>query len=163
MKRRGSAFVTVVAVLALLCILMEIALQLLVSHVSESRRRGDAAYAGELARSGLEWARACIAAGSPCDGRREVAGGVIEIAATQDGEWLDVTSKGRVLRGGAPGPARIATTRIRKAGAGAEGSGEPPAPRVEPKPPEPKHDGPQPKSPDPATAERSSEEFPRYF
>jgi type II secretory pathway pseudopilin PulG len=113
-RRRGSAFVTVIAVLAILAILMEIALQLVVTHINESRRRGDAAYAGQLARSGLEWARACIASGSPsCDRRLELAGGVITVTTQRDGELVKVKSCGSVMRGGAQGPTRETTTRVR--------------------------------------------------
>jgi hypothetical protein len=157
--RRGSAFITVLAVLALLAILMEMALQLLVSHVSESRRRGDSAYAGELARSGLAWARACIAArGGACSARVTVGGGVMDVRSTFDGEVYTVTSRGIVLRGGADGPSREATTQVRPPPPEESTSAAPPLPET-----------PSPRSGEPAPPRRDSdkdlrvEETPRYF
>lgn len=158
-RARGSAFIAVVAVLALLSILMQVALQLLVAHVSESRRRGDSAYAGELARSGLAWARACIATGSSaCTTRLDLPGGRIAVDARFDGEAFDVTARGTVLRSGADGPSREAQARITPPPPGEgvpAGTAPPPAPEPAPEP--------TPAAPEPGTNELSSEEYPRHF
>lgn len=157
---RGSAFLTVVAVLALLSILMGTAMQILVSHLRESKRRGDAAYAGELARSGLDWARACIAqgGGASCTRRLELGGGVVEVTVTHEDEGFLVTATATIVRGSLQGPSRTASTHVSPPAEG-EGAGGTP-PYTEPSTEPGRRPDPGPSAP---ADEKSAEETPRYF
>ncbi len=101
MTRRGFALVAVTGVLALLLLVFAVLAKLLAADLAETRRRGNAAYAEELARSGLAWARASLAAQRGlAPARLEVAGGRIEIAPEVTEKGLRVVAVGLVVHGG---------------------------------------------------------------
>ena len=102
MSRRGFALVAVMGVLALLFIVFAVLAKLLADDLAETRRRGNAAYAAELARSGLAVARASIAAGGGvAPTTLAVAGGRIEVRPEVAETGLRVVAVGSVTSSGA--------------------------------------------------------------
>ena len=102
MRRRGFSLLSVVVVLAILAILLQAALSLLTARLRETRWRGDSRYAEELARSGVDWAKACLAAGGGAGGCAKtltVEGGEILVQVTDATEGFRISSNGRVLGG----------------------------------------------------------------
>lgn len=100
MKRRGFALVAVTAVLGLLLLVLAVFASLLSNDLAETRRRTNAAYARELARSGLAWARASIARGGALAPEiLEVDGGRIEVTPEITEQGLRVVSVGIVTKG----------------------------------------------------------------
>jgi hypothetical protein len=125
-RRRGFALVAVMAVLAFLLLVLSLLAKLLSDDLAETRRRGNAAYARELARSGLAYARAAIAGGSGLAPEMfDVKGGRIEVRPEVREEGLRVVAVGTVRSGGAV-LARHAVAF--DAGASSRAVGEPPAP-----------------------------------
>ncbi|MGE5345914.1 MAG: hypothetical protein ACM3JH_08170 [Acidithiobacillales bacterium] len=101
MKRRGFALVAVMGVLAFLLLVLSLLAKLLSDDLAATRRRGNAAYARELSRSGLAYARAAIARGGGLAPETfDVEGGRIEIRPDVTDAGLRVVSVGTVLSGG---------------------------------------------------------------
>lgn len=148
MRRRGFSLLSVVVVLAILAILLQAALSLLTARLRETRWRGDSRYAEELARSGVDWAKACLAAGDGAGGCAKtltVEGGEIRIQVTDGTEGFQISSNGRVLGG----------TEVRAQRTESAGFRPPPAPAAPPAEPDP---GSGPRRGDPASAgERKGE------
>ena len=100
MRRRGFALVAVMAVLAFLLLVLALLAKILVDDLAETRRRGNAAYARELSRSGLAYARASIARGGGLAPETfVVAGGRIEVRPEVTGSGLRVVAVGTVRSG----------------------------------------------------------------
>lgn len=114
--RRGSTLLMVVAVLAILSILLHLAVSLLVSRVETSRRRMNVLYAGELAKSGVAWARACLEArlGGCAHMKFDVAGGTIEVTVDEgfSGGHHRVTSMGTSTLSGEPAETRVEEVEV---------------------------------------------------
>ncbi len=101
MRRRGFALVAVMGVLAFLLLVLTLLAKLLSDDLAETRRRGNAAYARELSRSGLAYARAAIARGAGLAPETfEVEGGRIEVRPGVREAGLRVVSVGTVRSGG---------------------------------------------------------------
>jgi hypothetical protein len=114
------------AVLAFLLLVLSLLAKLLSDDLAETRRRGNAAYARELARSGLAYARAAIAGGSGLAPEMlEVEGGQIEVRPEVTEAGLQVVAVGTVRSGGTA-LARHAVAF--DAGASSRDVREPPAP-----------------------------------
>jgi len=110
-KTRGTSLLAVLGVLALLAMVMAVMAQLLITNLGETRRRGNALYAAELAHSGIDWARARLLASSPFARTvLKVRGGEIDVrteAAEDAGAGaLRIVSIGRVVVGRATITAR---------------------------------------------------------
>jgi len=89
-------------VLALLLLVFAVLAKLLADDLAETRRRGNAAYAEELSRSGLAFARAAIAAERGLQPvTLAVAGGRIEVRPEVTEKGLRVVAVGTVRSGGA--------------------------------------------------------------
>ena len=84
-RTRGTSLVAVLGVLALLAMVMAVMVQLLMTNLGETRRRANALYAAELARSGTDWGRARLLAGSPFERTvLKVRGGEIDVRTEID-------------------------------------------------------------------------------
>ncbi len=128
MRRRDFALVAVMGVLAFLLLVLSLLAKLLSDDLAETRRRGNAAYARELSRSGLAYARAAIARGAGLAPESiEVEGGRIEIRPEVTEGGLRVVSVGTV-RSGAVILARRAASFV--AGPATRELGRPPSPSV---------------------------------
>lgn len=123
MRRRGFSLLSVVVVLAILAILLQAAVALLTARLRETRWRGDSRYAEELARSGVDFARACLDAdegGGSCGRTLPVEGGEIVVEVTPTPKGQRITSRGRVLAG-----TEVRAERTEVADVRAPGSAEP--------------------------------------
>ncbi|MEO6325898.1 MAG: hypothetical protein ABIT01_15025 [Thermoanaerobaculia bacterium] len=112
--QRGASVIGVVMVLALLMVLMETALRLYVSHADQTKKRGDRYYAMQLSHSGIDWARACLAADptAACGATLDVGDGTIVVSVERTETTLKVRSTGKVLRGGTEKIARTETLEL---------------------------------------------------
>ena len=100
MRGRGFALVAVMAVLSLLLLVLGLLAKLLSDDLAETRRRGNAAYARELSRSGLAYARATIARdGGLAPESFDVEGGRIQVRPEVTDGGLRVVAVGTVRSG----------------------------------------------------------------
>lgn len=100
-RPRGFILISVLIVLVALAAAIEIGFGLLSSHLRETRRREEAGYSAELARSGVALGRACLLSGNAsCSIARDVAGGRIVITVDSRGGVQTIRSEGRVVRNG---------------------------------------------------------------
>jgi len=109
---RGSSLLLVLGILTVFGLVLGVLATVLLSDLASSRRRANAQYAAELARSGTDWARgALLARGGLPSATLEVEGGQIEVATAElpDG-GLRVVSTGRVRAGDATLAARREVT-----------------------------------------------------
>ncbi|HVO51518.1 MAG TPA: hypothetical protein VMV60_11035 [Thermoanaerobaculia bacterium] len=109
---RGSSLLLVLGILTVFGLVLGVLATVLLADLASSRRRANAQYAAELARSGTDWARgALMARGGLPSATLEVEGGEIAVAAEElpDG-GLRVVSTGRVRDGGATLAARREVT-----------------------------------------------------
>lgn len=100
-RARGSSLLLVLGILTVFGLVLGVLATVLLTDLSSSRRRANAQYASELARSGTDWARgALMARGGLPAATLQVEGGDIEVAAEElpDGR-LRVVSTGRVRNG----------------------------------------------------------------
>lgn len=119
MRRRGFSLLAVVVVLAILAILLQAAVALLTARLRETRWRGESRYAEELARSGVDFARACLDAdegGGSCGRTLPVEGGEIVVEVTPTAKGQRITSRGRVLAGSEVRAERTEVVEVRAAG-----------------------------------------------
>jgi hypothetical protein len=130
-RDRGFSLMTVALILAILALLLEAAGRLLMANMKQTRWRGDALYAEELARSGIDWAQSCIAAGkASCGTTLPVADGEVQVEVRPLGEDVfEIRSQGRVVVEKAVRATRDEKVRFQrpKAGSG-EGTGGGPDP-----------------------------------
>ncbi len=111
-RARGSSLLLVLGILTVFGLVLGVLATVLMTDLASSRRRANAAYAAELARSGTDWARgALLARGGLPSATLRVEGGEIAVATEElpDGR-LRVVSTGRVRVGEATLAARRETT-----------------------------------------------------
>jgi type II secretory pathway component PulK len=111
-RARGSSLLLVLGILTVFGLVLGVLATVLLTDLSSSRRRANAQYASELARSGTDWARgALMARGGLPSATLRVEGGDIAVAAEElpDGR-LRVVSTGRVRDGEATLAARREVT-----------------------------------------------------
>jgi len=101
--RRGSSLLLALLVLTLFALVLGTVVQLGISDLEQTRRRMNAAYASELARSGTDWALATLVAGQPVPRTvLPLAGGEIEVHVENLPEGgRRIVSEGRVTVSGA--------------------------------------------------------------
>ena len=111
-RARGSSLLLVLGILTVFGLVLGVLANVLMTDLASSRRRTNAAYAAELARSGMDWARGDLLArgGLPAATLR-VEGGEIDVATQElpDGR-LRVVATGRVRSGEATLAARREVT-----------------------------------------------------
>ena len=111
-RARGSSLLLVLGILTVFGLVLGVLATVLLAALASSRRRANAQYASELARSGTDWARgALMARGGLPSASLRVEGGDIAVAAEElpDGR-LRVVSTGRVRDGEATLAARREVT-----------------------------------------------------
>jgi Tfp pilus assembly protein PilX len=111
-RDRGSSLILVLGTLAIFGIILGVLASILLTDLRATRRRANDRYAAELARSGVDWARAWLMEkGQLPPGPLKVEGGEIEVRAEElpDG-GLRVLSTGRVRKGEATLAARREVT-----------------------------------------------------
>jgi len=111
-RARGSSLLLVLGILTVFGLVLGVLATVLLADLASSRRRANAQYASELARSGTDWARgALMARGGLPSASLRVEGGDIAVAAEElpDGR-LRVVSTGRVRDGEATLAARREVT-----------------------------------------------------
>jgi hypothetical protein len=96
---RGSSLLLVMGILVILAFVLGILASILLTDLRATRRRANDRYAVELARSGVDWARAWLMEkGQPPPGRLKVEGGEIEVRLeTLPSGDRRIVSVGRVL------------------------------------------------------------------
>jgi len=96
--RRGTAVLATLVVLTLLLMVMGVMARLLFDDLGSTRRRANAMYAAELARSGIAWAKGAMASGHALQPTTlKVDGGEVEIQVETKGDGLKIVSTGRVV------------------------------------------------------------------
>lgn len=111
-RPRGSSLILVLGILTVFGLVLGVMATVLTTDLSTSRRRANAAYAAELARSGTDWARGTLLArGGLPSATLKVDRGEIAVATEElpDGR-LRVVSTGRVRGGAATLAARSEVT-----------------------------------------------------
>jgi hypothetical protein len=111
-RTRGSSLLLVLGILTVFGLVLGVLATVLLTDLASSRRRANAQYASELARSGTDWARgALLSRGGLPSATLSVAGGEIAVATEElpDGR-LRVLSTGRVREGEATLAARREVT-----------------------------------------------------
>ena len=98
--RRGTVLLSTLIVLTLLLLVMGVMAQVLADDLAATRRRGNAMYAAELARSGLAWAKGAMASGRALQPQTlKTEGGEVEIRVETKEDGLKIVATGRVLSG----------------------------------------------------------------
>jgi hypothetical protein len=102
-RKRGSSLILVLATLAVFGLILGVLASILLTDLRASRRRANDRYAVELARSGVDWARAWLMEkGHVPDGHLKVEGGEIEVRVEELASGgRRIVSVGRVLEGSA--------------------------------------------------------------
>ncbi len=111
-RERGSSLLLVLGILTVFGLVLGVLATVLLTDLASSRRRANAQYASELARSGTDWARgALLARGGLPSATLRLTGGEIAVATEElpDGR-LRVLSTGRVREGDATLAARREVT-----------------------------------------------------
>ena len=111
-RERGSSLLLVMGILVVFALVLGVLASILLADLRATRRRANDRYAVELARSGVDWARAWLMEkGQLPPGRLKVEGGEIEVRVEElpDG-GLRVLSTGRVREGEATLAARREVT-----------------------------------------------------
>lgn len=106
---RGSSLLLVLGTLTVLGLVLGVLASILLTDLRESRRRANDRYAVELARSGVDWARAWLMEkGHVPGGALRVEGGEIEVRVEElPSGGRRIVSVGRVVAGAA----RVASRR----------------------------------------------------
>jgi len=108
-RDRGSSLILVLGTLAVFGLILGVLVSILLTDLSASRRRANDRYAVELARSGVDWARAWLTGkGRLPGGTLNVEGGEIEVRVEElPSGRRRIVSVGRVV----VGTARVASRR----------------------------------------------------
>jgi len=108
-RERGSSLLLVVGILVIFALVLGVLASILLTDLRATRRRANDRYAVELARSGVDWARAWLMEkGRLPAGRLELQGGEIEVRAEElPSGGRRIVSVGRVVEHAAPLAARI--------------------------------------------------------
>lgn len=130
-RERGSSLILVLGTLAVFGLILGVLASILMTDLRASRRRANDRYAAELARSGVDWARAWLMEkGHVPDGPLKVEGGEIEVRVEElPSGGRRIVSVGRVVEGAA----RVAARRevaVLEAPARPGEPAEPPLPDV---------------------------------
>ena len=102
-RERGSSLILVLGTLAVFGLILGVLASILVTDLRASRRRANDRYAVELARSGVDWARAWLMEkGRVPVGPLKLQGGEIEVRVEELASGgRRIVSVGRVLEGAA--------------------------------------------------------------
>jgi hypothetical protein len=108
-SERGSSLLLVMGILVIFALVLGILASILLTDLRETRRRANDRYAVELARSGVDWARAWLMEkGRLPHGRLKLEGGEIEVRVEElPSGGRRIVSEGRVVTGSA----RLASRR----------------------------------------------------
>jgi len=108
-RERGSSLLLVVGILVIFALILGVLASILLTDLRATRRRANDRYAVELARSGVDWARAWLMEkGQLPPGRLEVQGGEIEVRAEElPSGGRRIVSVGRVVEHSALLAARV--------------------------------------------------------
>jgi len=108
-RERGSSLLLVMGILVVLALVLGVLASILLADLNATRRRANDRYAVELARSGVDWARAWLMEkGQLPPGRLKVQGGEIEVRAEElPSGGRRIVSVGRVLESSALLAARV--------------------------------------------------------
>ncbi|HSB62774.1 MAG TPA: hypothetical protein VLJ18_01355 [Thermoanaerobaculia bacterium] len=106
---RGSSLLLVMGILVVFALVLGVLASILMTDLRATRRRANDRYAVELARSGVDWARAWLMEkGQLPPGRLEVEGGEIEVHADElPSGGKRIVSVGRVVERAALLAARV--------------------------------------------------------
>lgn len=105
--------IAVVSVLTLLVVLMGVALRLYVAHTEQTRKRSDRHYATQLAHSGIDWARGCVASRSTsCSSMLDLADATIDVTVQMKESTARIQVKARVMRNGAETSSRAESVEV---------------------------------------------------
>jgi hypothetical protein len=98
-RERGSSLLLVMGILVVFALVLGVLASILLTDLRATRRRANDRYAVELARSGVDWARAWLMEkGQLPQGRLKVEGGEIEVRAEElPSGGRRIVSVGRVL------------------------------------------------------------------
>jgi hypothetical protein len=107
-RDRGSSLILVLATLAVFGLILGVLASILLTDLRASRRRANDRYATELARSGMDWARAWLMEkGHLPGGPVKLQGGEFEVRVEElPSGGRRIVSEGRVLEGAARVAAR---------------------------------------------------------
>jgi hypothetical protein len=102
-RERGSSLILVLGTLAVFGLILGVLASILLTDLRASRRRANDRYAVELARSGVDWARAWLMEkGHVPGGPLKVDGGEIEVRVEElPSGGRRIVSVGRVVEGAA--------------------------------------------------------------
>jgi len=108
-RERGSSLLLVVGILVIFALVLGVLASILLTDLRSTRRRANDRYAVELARSGVDWARAWLMEkGQLPPGRLELQGGEIEVRAEElPSGGRRIVSIGRVVERSAQVAARV--------------------------------------------------------
>ena len=115
---RGSSLLLVMGILVIFALVLGVLASILLTDLRETRRRANDRYAVELARSGVDWARAWLMEkGQLPTGRLKVQGGEIEVRAEElPSGGKRIVSVGRALESSAVLAARVEVAVMKVAG-----------------------------------------------
>lgn len=108
-RERGSSLLLVVGILVIFALVLGVLASILLTDLRSTRRRANDRYAVELARSGVDWARAWLMEkGQLPPGRLELQGGEIEVRAEElPSGGRRIVSIGRVVERSVQVAARV--------------------------------------------------------
>lgn len=108
-RERGSSLLLVMGILVVFALVLGVLASILLTDLRATRRRANDRYAVELARSGVDWARAWLMEkGQLPSGRLSVEGGEIEVHADElPSGGKRIVSVGRVMERSALLAARV--------------------------------------------------------
>jgi hypothetical protein len=117
-RGRGSSLLLVMGILVVFGLVLGVLASILTTDLRSTRRRANDRYAVELARSGVDWARAWLMEkGQVPPGRLKVEGGEIEVRAEElPSGGKRIVSVGRVLESSAVLAARVEVAVMEVAG-----------------------------------------------
>ncbi len=108
-RERGSSLLLVMGILVIFALVLGVLASILQTDLRATRRRANDRYAVELARSGVDWARAWLMEkGQLPPGRLKLQGGEIEVRAEElPSGGRRIVSVGRVMERSAQLAARV--------------------------------------------------------
>ena len=108
-RKRGSSLLLVMGILVIFALVLGVLASILLTDLRATRRRANDRYAVELARSGVDWARAWLMEkGQLPPGRLKLRGGEIEVRAEElPSGGRRIVSVGRVVELSAVLAARV--------------------------------------------------------
>ena len=113
-RRRGYLLLPALILLTVTLSLLMVSGRAVVNGLADTKRRERAAYARELASSGLDWGAACARSRGPCDRTLRLQGGEVIVSVAEAGDGIVIHSEGRVLVAGKLVAARRDEIRIKR-------------------------------------------------